>query len=241
MNNLRICSWDANGLRNRIAELINFLHCYNIDIMMISEIRYNPQLNLKIRNYHCVRKDNSSTAGGILILIKTNIPYKEIKHNLDTPIEHVCIKLVSGINLIAAYNSPNKAYNTKDIDNLSSLDNRVLLLGDLNARHQAWNCHVSNKRGRLLYKYAFKNNCTVIFSDEPTHFPENGTTATTIDIGINKNITGLSELKVLNEMSSDHNPIFITLESQIKNNNNKLIYDYDAAGINSNKYYIKKQ
>jgi len=51
MNNLRICSWNANGLRNRVAELINFLQRNNIDIMMIKETRYNPQLivNLKLK------------------------------------------------------------------------------------------------------------------------------------------------------------------------------------------------
>lgn len=152
----------------------------------------------------------------------------------------MCIKLASGINLIA-YNSPNKAYNTKDIDNLLKLGNRVLLLEDLNARHQAWNCHINNKRGKLSYKYVLKNNCTIIFLDEPIHYPENGATVTNIDIGINKNITGLSELKVLNEMSSDHNPIFITLESQIKNNNNKLVYDYDAANWDKFKQILHKK
>jgi len=229
MNNLRICSWNANGLRNRVAELINFLQHNNIDIMMINETRYNPQIKLKIKNYNCIRKDSSSSAGGILILIKNNIPYKEIKRNLDITIEYLPIKLASNIYLIAAYNSPNKDLTTKDLDKLLNIGNKILLIGDLNARHQAWNCHVSNKRGRLLFRYALKNDCTVIFPDEPTHFPENGSTPTTIDIGINKNVLSASEIKVLNQMSSDHNPILVTLESQIKNTNTKLAYDYDEV------------
>jgi len=35
MNNLRICNWNANGLRNKVAEMINFLQRNDIDIMMI--------------------------------------------------------------------------------------------------------------------------------------------------------------------------------------------------------------
>lgn len=42
-------------------------------------------------------------------------------------------------------------------------------------------------------------------------------------------------------MSSDHNPVFITIGFQTKNiNNNKLAYNYELIGINLNKYYMKK-
>lgn len=64
---------------------------------MINETRFNSQSKLKIRGYTCIRKDNSSTAGGLLMLIKNNVPYKEIKQVLDVTIENLCIKLASGI------------------------------------------------------------------------------------------------------------------------------------------------
>jgi len=102
------------------------------------------------------------------MLIKNNIPYKEIKRNLDITIEYIPIKLASNIYLIAVYNSFNKDLTIKDIDKLLSIGNKILLIGNLNAR-QIWNCHVSNKRGRL-FRYALRNDCTVIFPDESTHF-----------------------------------------------------------------------
>jgi len=71
------------------------------------------------------------------MLIKNNIPYKEIKRNLDIITEYLPIKLASNIYLIAAYNSSNKDLITKDIDKLLGLGNKILLIGDLNARHQA--------------------------------------------------------------------------------------------------------
>lgn len=91
MNNIKICSCNANGLKNRISELNNFLHCNNVDIMMINETRFNSQSKLKIRGYTCIRKDNSSTAGGLLKLIKNNVPYKEIKQVLDVTIENLYV------------------------------------------------------------------------------------------------------------------------------------------------------
>lgn len=66
-----------------------------------------------------------------------------------------------------------------------------------------------------------------MFPDEPTHFPENGATPTTIDFGINKNVTNVSDVQSLNELSSDHNPIVFTLYSQTKSENPLRIYDYE--------------
>lgn len=232
MNSLNISSWNANGLRNRISELINYIHCNNIDIMMINETRFNSQINFKVKGYKCIRRDRSSAAGGILMLIKNNIPYKEAKHEPHIPIENISIKLASGIHLIAAYNSPNKVFSACDLDKLLNVSNRVLLIGDLNARHKAWECHLNNKRGRILLNYTLTNNLIVIFPDEPTHFPENGATPTIIDIGINKNITNISNINVIKEMSSDHNPISFSLGSQIKNISDKLVYDYDMVDWN---------
>lgn len=69
MGKLIICSWNTDGLRNKIGELIVFLNKYNIDILLINETRYNETLKLKIKNYKTIRIDKDSTASGITIFI----------------------------------------------------------------------------------------------------------------------------------------------------------------------------
>lgn len=229
MSELKIATWNANGLRTRIAELINFLAQHNIDIMMINETRYTAQMKLKIKNYTCIRKDIGSTAGGVAMLIKNTTPYKEIKTDITTSIEHICIKLSSNINIITVYNSSSKEFTSKELHKILETGKKIIVLGDLNARHQAWNCHISNKRGRTLYNYTANHNCTIIYPEEPTHYSENGTTSTTIDIGIIKNIAKIPKITVINELNSDHTPVLITLKSQYKSINNRKERDYDKA------------
>lgn len=230
MSNIIICSWNANGLRNRVGELIEFLNRENIDIMLLNETRYNNTIKLKIKNYKIVRADKSSAAGGIAILIKNEVPFKEVQIiNNDSPIENLCIKLASNLHIICAYCSPNAEFTDKHIQTLMNVGNKVIVMGDLNAKHNAWNCQRNNKRGRVLYNYVQHKNCTVLFPNEPTHHPENGSTPTTIDITINKNCNQASNIQILNELSSDHVPITLTLTKQIKNTNKSIQYDYDKV------------
>ena len=224
---LTVCSWNADGLRNRLGELIEFLYRVNVDILLLNETRYTNTLKLKIKNYKVIRVDKSSTAGGIAILIKNSIPYKIVQISNTGHIENLCIKLASNVHIICAYCSPNKEFTYQNIESLINVGNRVLLVGDLNAKHQTWNCNRNNRRGRVLFQYAQQNNCSILFPDNPTHHPWNGTTPSTIDIALNKNIRNASDIEVLHELSSDHNPIVITLTKQIKDSNARIQYDYE--------------
>ncbi|CAK9799282.1 Probable RNA-directed DNA polymerase from transposon X-element [Anthophora plagiata] len=209
--------------------------------MLINETRLNEKIKLKIKNYKCLRKDKGSIGGGLAILIRNNIPHKEVVINENVPFEHLGIKLATNVHIIVVYNSPKQNYTAKDLDKLLNISDKVILSGDLNARHTAWNCHINNSRGEILYKYTLNNNCSVMFPDEPTHFPENGTTPTTIDIGINKNVPNISDLQSLSELTSDHNPIVFTISSQIKTINSNKAFDYDRADWNKFQKLLDKK
>lgn len=85
-------------------------------------------------------------------------------------------------------------------------------MGDLNARHDSWNCHTNNTNGITLKQFLDDNNdCALLHTDEHTHFPENNMRPTTIDIAITKNIENTTTLKVTQELNSDHNPIHLKL------------------------------
>lgn len=229
MYKLKICSWNANGIRHKTCELIEFLNRFKIDIMLINETKLSAKDNFKIRNYTCERYNRDNAAGGVMILVKNNVPYKVVKIKKSV-IENVCIKLASGAYIISAYNRPSIQYTKNDLDILLNASNKILVVGDLNSRHKAWKCHINNKNGRTLYSYSQTNNCSIIFPEEPTHYPENGGTPTTIDIIVNKNIKNNSEPIVLNELNSDHRPLIFTL-GQIESNNitEQEIYKYKKA------------
>lgn len=214
MAKIVICSWNANGIRYRIAGLIEFLNRRKIGIMMINETKLNEKDKLKIRGYNCIRKDRQNRAGGVAILIRNDIPFQEIKLNSKVTIEYVCIRLESNIHLIAAYNRPLNRIAIRDLNVMLGVANRVLLVGDLNARNKKWRCHINNRNGIILNNYIQHNNVTIMFPNEPTHVPNNGGTPTTIDIAINKQINNYTDIHALHELDSDHNPICFTLQNQ---------------------------
>lgn len=52
MNNLRILSWNANGLRLGISELRDYLSTYDYEIILIEEVSSTHVKNFKIPNYN---------------------------------------------------------------------------------------------------------------------------------------------------------------------------------------------
>ncbi|KAK2577593.1 hypothetical protein KPH14_012704, partial [Odynerus spinipes] len=236
-----MCTWNANGLRNKIQEVEEFLARRKIDILLINETKLNPKIKLKIRNYTCIRKDRDNSAGGVAILIRNNVPVSIVNLSDILSIECICVKLVSNIHIIAAYSKPDSCFTEEEIQTLLDIGNKVIMIGDLNARHLAWNCHINNRKGVVLKKYSLKHNCTIMFPSEPTHYPENQTTPTTIDIGINKNIGNISGLKVIHELSSDHKPVMFTLGSQHKDIFTKTTYNYKKADWDKFRQLLNKK
>ena len=241
MNSLNICSWNANGLHNRIGELIEFLNRKKIDIMLINETKYVSTDKLKIKNYKCYRKERETAAGGVAILIKETIPHKEIVINNISSLEAVIIKLISNVYIISAYRRPSIALNVTDLKKLMDIGQKVLLLGDLNATHTTWNCSRNNKSGQILYKYVQSNDCVLIYTTEPTNYPPNNTNPSTIDIAINKNVNNISDLEAHHELSSDHIPVVLSLAAQTKFNVNRKIYEYEEADWTKFKDLLNKR
>ncbi|GFX44622.1 hypothetical protein TNCV_2637851 [Trichonephila clavipes] len=76
---LSLCSWNANGLLRKYAELRIFIEKHSPDILLIQETHLRPSHNLNIANYTCHRNDRISggprTAGGTLILVKNSLKH----------------------------------------------------------------------------------------------------------------------------------------------------------------------
>lgn len=128
--------------------------------------------------------------------------------------------------MVAVYNQPRNNFVADDLHRLTRLGNKVLIIGDLNARHQTWNNHINNNNGRTLYNFSLNNNLIIQHTTQPTHFPGNGMTPTYIDLILNKNVTNITDPLSIPELSSDHNPIKFKIFDQHKNSNRKIITSY---------------
>lgn len=185
---LKLGFFNANGLRSQRDEIATFLRDHHLDILLVQETFFKPhQRDPKIANYRLVRNDRTRChKGGTLIYYKSSlycIP-------LDPPdLSHievsVCRLGMTGhqpITIVSAYlpppnvNTDSVAINAtigNDLRALLDLSDSVLLAGDLNAKHPAWNSRLSNPRGNIIYNLCCSLNFDVIAPMHPTHFPNN--------------------------------------------------------------------
>lgn len=211
---LTICSWNAETITGKKDELEDFMTKHDIDIMCLNETKLKPGDKLTLRNHRTHRQDRQGgihAAGGVAIIIKSSIQHARLPSLTNTNIEHVIIRLHDQTHIIAAYNRPQQNITTTDIEPLFNF-NKVLVIGDLNAKHPTWEKTKGNASGTTLYNYTINNNAIIIHPNRPTHFPRNGTSPTCIDLAVFKNIKDVSKPEAVSELSSDHDPIILMLK-----------------------------
>jgi len=84
--------------------------------------------------------------------------------------------------------------------------------GDLNAKHPFWHSRCSNAVGNILYNHAQNDDYIVAAPSSPTFFPAiAGHRPDVLDIALIRLPQLSYDLTNLNELSSDHNPVLLTM------------------------------
>ncbi|KAH0809408.1 hypothetical protein GEV33_013383 [Tenebrio molitor] len=166
--------------------------------------------------------------GVATILLKDEIkgiPYTSMKIT-NTSLETAAIQLEgNGPAIVGAYNPPQNYFKVSELAKILGISNKIIPAGDLNAKNIAWNCNTNETNGITLEKFLNTSGTRINFPNEPTHTPLNGTSPTTIDIFLVKNILNYTRAKTLNELNSDHCPI--TMETT-------KMYKRTGASVNKN-------
>lgn len=213
---LKLVYWNARGILNKKYELQQFLAEEDVDIMIIGETWLNNNHEFRIPNYKMYRNDRQLRPhGGTAILLKRNIPHaSQPKRNSN--IEHTILVINPSdnpITIISTYSSPNVTITNADLESLFHLNRKTILLGDLNAKHRIWGCHTTNASGRALFDFFEQNDVQLHIPSNPTHYAAQGRPEI-LDIAITKNIQHDPQLTVIQDLSSDHNPIMVTINEQ---------------------------
>lgn len=180
--------------------------------MLIGETWLKPNIKFKIANYTIYRTDRTTQPhGGTAVLIKKHIPHM-YHQTRQCQVENTTIQVNTQegpLTLISAYCTPNNDISRDDLEKLFAIDEKTMLLGDLNAKNKHWGCNATNRSGKNLLDYfEQKDNIQLHIPNQPTHYHHHGRPEI-LDIGISQNIKADIEIKVLQDLSSDHNPIEI--------------------------------
>jgi hypothetical protein len=74
---------------------------------------------------------------------------------------------------VSTYLPPAAPFVRTDLDKIFSTFKSIVLVGDLNSKHVAWNCATVDANGKTLLTYCIDNNLFIHYPDQPTNFPHN--------------------------------------------------------------------
>lgn len=228
---IKMIQWNCDGIRNKLGEFIEFVHEKEIDIILLQETKLRADHKLKLRGFQVYRRDGQNGQGGVAVAVKTTMPHRPIR--LDPTrlgdVEAVAVQLADSTVVISYYNSPRRTLSPEKLHQLMGLARKVLIGGDLNARHADWGCRPGNRNGTILKRYTETNNLTMIHLNEPTHYPDNGSTPSTVDVMLAKNVARIAGPEA-ESLPSDHVPLLYTLNAVEKvNRGNRKVFDYSRA------------
>lgn len=217
---LRIFYWNTRSFRQRHKEILSIKQDYDIIICVESWLSVNDVYHLS--GFTTFRKDRLySRGGGIIIFIRNNIKFTEIK-NIVSPVQEFEIcglkisNIIPSIDLIICYRAPGINH-TQDqwdmaIKNVNT-NNHSILIGDFNAHHINWNCRQTDTNGNRLENSIDKSDLVLHNDNTLTHIDKHNNTKSNIDLVFTTpNLSHKINFTVHDEpWGSDHFPIFINI------------------------------
>ncbi|GIY36400.1 hypothetical protein CDAR_235741 [Caerostris darwini] len=225
---LRILQCNINGLctpssRIKLDKILELASKHQVSFIALQETKLTTRHRLRVKGYNIVRRDRSSNGGGGLMFLIRDVYFQGIDR-INSPrksLESQGITVLSrkhnnNINIFNLHHPPN---NQKlDLDVLEGLfTNATVLLGDLNAKHTAWGCALANNRGQDLENLS--NDKTFLFLNNGTHTYRSHSYNTTDALNLTISSPDLfpyCSWKVVDYVGSDHYPILIELDYDIK-------------------------
>ena len=192
----------------------------------MQETKLNLGDKLNIANYSFYHNPRpGSRFGGTGIYIKNNIPHRKLSNPPIRQAETTLVEIKLNDNLIVVVGSiyvrPTADTTfTFDIENLLSLNSKIILAGDFNCKHRHWDCSRANRNGTHLYNFVNNANLNVIAPDVPTRY--SNTSATIIDFAIVRDFNFSFTTDVVDEISSDHRPVLINFDLNLQSSKDTI-------------------
>ena len=228
---IKVLSWNANSIRNKIPELSLFLSKNPHDIILISETWLCPSDTFDLPDFNCHRVDRPH--GGVAILLKTHLSYTSLKSVALPNAEAISVKILNSdddFRIHSLYISPSatrsqaKAFFTS----ILSTNEPAIFAGDFNAKHNDWNNVTNCRKGCDLSSLCAARRLAIHVPNSPTNYPHRGKPST-IDFVVSNRVEGISDPRTLNTLSSDHLPISFSVPSNTRIPNISLSFNYRQA------------
>lgn len=217
---LNIIAWNAHSLNSKYSELSYFIDDNDIDVLLINESWFRDDTSFSLPGFLSYRADRFH--GGSCIFIKSNIPHFGFS-KITTNFAEACTISISIDNqlvkLCSLYCSPSatRAQAKDFFGKVLSQPGQLIIAGDFNCKHNAWNNLNNDRKGQDLYDLLTHFNFSIIPPNEPTLYPYIGDPSC-VDFVVCKGGNFIDDLEVINDLSSDHLPLKFSVRNVLINN-----------------------
>lgn len=220
---LRIATWNANGILNKKHDLEVFMNIQHIDVCLISETHMTNQSHLKLngyKTYHTTHPDNQAR-GGSAIIIKEKINHYEECHLQREDIQLTVIEIMSlkqKLRVGAVYCPPRHNLKKEDyLTLLQHLGERFIVGGDINSKHVDWGSRLTTTKGRELRIALQELNCNYHSTGKPTYWPTDlDKIPDLLDFFISRKVSpNFIEVEENFDVDSDHSAVILTLSERM--------------------------
>ena len=209
---MKIGCLNVRGLLGKIDEIKLILTECKFDIMGVCETFMDCNISdkeISVQGYSFVKKNRTRHGGGVLLYVKHDIDYNELTGLTGGDVESVWIKVRhrnESLALGVMYRPPaskNNYFNNilDQLDNVFSLNEKIVLIGDLNFNYKFDETLSCNPLHQIEILYNMRQLITV-----PTRVTLN--TSTLIDVIFSNDYQSHGETGVYETAVSDHYLIY---------------------------------
>lgn len=214
---LTILQFNINGLRRHLDELLTYAHVKKIDVLALQETKMGPKAkNPPTPGYTLLRKDRTTTGGGVAFLVRDDIPYSATPTRSRPPIEEMTIK-IGDIVISNLYIPPASSCPANFMPSIAPLlaQEKCLVIGDLNAHDPSWCSALADPRGAAIAEEIDEAGMGVMNDFLlPTRVPTNGRPTSPDVTAASPSLLAVADWSVDTALSSDHLPVLISLPTQ---------------------------
>jgi len=233
-----VAAINIRSLKKRITELRELVQLHpDIKILAVSEtlLKIPDKAGVSIPNFH--RLDSPCVEGGargLSLYFHHSLPAEPVILPPLQAVEALAVKLknnngteflIVGIYVPGSNHGP---FPAEDLQTLLRLHPRTILIGDFNARHNAWGCATTNSHGRNLLLFLDNDTDAYLYHpDEATQVPNWGVPGC-IDFALTSFPARL-EVGVLRTTTSDHDAVTFPLEPGTSDLELEHFFDFKKA------------
>nr|XP_034826944.1 uncharacterized protein LOC117984436 [Maniola hyperantus] len=217
-----IIYWNPGGIRGHVRELTTLAQSQDVHVILLGETKLANHLELRVPNFFVYRRDEVSPRGfayrGTAALVRRDLVHEELEHAPYTSLRTQGVRVQAGdkeLNIYAAYRPPNETFCGTDVHTLLESQIPTLVVGDLNAKHQAWGSRVNSAAGRMLLEDSERYNYGVLGPGAPTNIPTTHLhQPDVLDIVLHYRLDHPISVEPLYDLNTEHLPILVTLNLQ---------------------------